>query len=434
MCEEVQKKNCSFRTINLCEFVDAMFYEITETQKESSIFIRNEKSIRDDLKRWGVQFGVSSSIYFEGHERDDVVLERLFYVDYFLSRKDNYYTTVDSRWVSPKEKPCVLIFHDESTFRCGEQQANRWFIKGKEPFISKGKGRSLMVSDFLVSHPTGPFFSLNDNEWKACIEKYPEIIEYKGVNYVERTCTGSIQPGHDNYFNSETILQQFERLFQMLQFKNDFNYPVKHNVEIVVDNARTHTAQVVNINEFRLNPGGNCPTNTIQFTGSDGLIQTINCFDDDGVSKGLKKIATELGYDFPSKFKLKEIKEILIEHPAFSPVKKLTHLAEKYGYKIIYCPKFHCELNPIEGLWCNQKCFIRKRTDQTFLRLLALMEESRRHFIQIELCSKLLLRFWNCLEGYKNNESYSQIITKYFSGQSKGKNKFHTKISNSQLL
>ena len=90
-----------------------MFYELTETEKEFPLFIRSEKSVRDGLKRWGVEFGSSSSIYFEGHERYDVVLEREVYEDYFLSRKDNYYIAEDTSWTLPKEKPCVLIFHDE---------------------------------------------------------------------------------------------------------------------------------------------------------------------------------------------------------------------------------------------------------------------------------------------------------------------------------
>jgi transposase len=82
---------------------------------------------------------------------------------------------------------------------------------------------------------------------------------------------------------------------------------------------------------------------------------------------------------------LKELRELLIGHPAFSPTKKLSSLAEKYGIKIIFRPKYHCELNPIEGEWCNQKAFIRKRTNQTFLRLITLLNESRSHFIQNEL-------------------------------------------------
>ncbi len=128
---------------------------------------------------------------------------------------------------------------------------------------------------------------------------------------------------------------------------------------------------------------------------------------------------------------MKELRELLIGHPAFSPSKKLSSLAEKYGIKIVFCPKYHGELDPIKGEWCNQKAFIRKKTDKTFLRLITLLDESPSHFIQNELFKKLILRFWNCLEAFKNNESYYDIMVKYFSGQSKGKNKSHTKITNS---
>jgi len=34
----------------------------------------------------------------------------------------------------------------ESTFRCSEQTAKNWFKKAKQPFVSKGRGKSLMVS------------------------------------------------------------------------------------------------------------------------------------------------------------------------------------------------------------------------------------------------------------------------------------------------
>ena len=87
------------------------------------------------------------------------------------------------------------------------------------------------------------------------------------------------------------------------------------------------------------------------------------------MSKGLKKITVEFGYDSPDKLKVDEIRALLIEHPALCPTIKLNKLAEKYGVKIIFCPKFHCESNPTEGLWCNQKQYVRKRTDQTFVRL-----------------------------------------------------------------
>ncbi len=102
----------------------------------------------------------------------------------------------------------------------------------------------------------------------------------------------------------------------------------------------------------------------------------------------MKKIAVELGYDLPDKLNVDEIREILKEQTAFCPTIKLNKLAEKYGVKIIFCPKFHCELNPTEGLWCNQKQYVRRRTDQTFVRLHKLLIDFRIHFAQIKLSNK----------------------------------------------
>ena len=140
----------------------------------------------------------------------------------------------------------------------------------------------------------------------------------------------------------------------MIEFKEEYNKPKKHDIEIVVDNARTHTAQVVNINEFRLHRNSHCPVETLEFTDDNSETRTIECFDEAGVSNGLKKIAVKLGYDLPDKLKVDEIRAILIEHPAPCATIKLYKLAEKYGVKIIFCPKFHCKLNPTDGLWCNQ--------------------------------------------------------------------------------
>jgi hypothetical protein len=72
--------------------------------------------------------------------------------------------------------------------------------------------------------------------------------------------------------------------------KTVFHHPVKHYIEIIVDNARTHTTQVVNINDFRLHPDGYCPVETINYDDVNGEIKTIQCFDELGISKGLKKL------------------------------------------------------------------------------------------------------------------------------------------------
>ncbi|CAF3725413.1 unnamed protein product [Rotaria sordida] len=99
-------------------------------------------------------------------------------------------------------------------------------------------------------------------------------------------------------------------------------------------------------------------------------------------SKGLVELAKELGVQLPAKAKSDEIHKILSEHRAFKNDTKLQMLARKYDFKIIYCPKYHCELNVIEGLWCNQKAFVRSRTDQSFEKMIKLIADSRTHFVE----------------------------------------------------
>lgn len=105
-----------------------------------------------------------------------------------------------------------------------------------------------MVSDFMVLHPSGTFFYLNEFEWNEAVKKYPELAEEAEINYVSRTCTASLNVGNNNYFDNNTVLQQFERLFKMLEFKSEYQF---HDIEVLVDNARTHTAQLVNLNDLR---------------------------------------------------------------------------------------------------------------------------------------------------------------------------------------
>ncbi|CAF2215200.1 unnamed protein product [Rotaria magnacalcarata] len=55
--------------------------------------------------------------------------------------------------------------HDESTYKSGELSAKRWIAEDDAPFYNKGRGRSIMASDFLVMYNSGPCFSLNDKEF-----------------------------------------------------------------------------------------------------------------------------------------------------------------------------------------------------------------------------------------------------------------------------
>lgn len=178
-----------------------------------------------------------------------------------------------------------------------------------------------MVSDFMMQHPAGPFFQLDENEYKRAVDKYPELEAPSDIEYIQRTATASILVGRDAYFDNPTILEQFERIFKMLKFKVELK---DHAIEFIVDNARTHTAKSHSVNDFGKSIGTRCPVDTIDFVDSQGAKQMLDCYFrnglNEGLSKGLLEIARELKVATTSNLKLNELQKLLAGHPAFSNV------------------------------------------------------------------------------------------------------------------
>ncbi|CAF4132998.1 unnamed protein product [Rotaria sp. Silwood2] len=288
--EACSRKSADFKASYLAQFIDTKYYEVTGSEKQGGDdLITSESSCRLNLRRWRAKFEANSQHF--------------------------YYTITDGEtptWKMPTQKPnrilickwsnrsfkvkhrscyflCLsLLVQDESTFRSGE-----------------GRGRRHMVSDFLVQHPSGPFFELNENEWKHAVLKYKSLNADCDVNYVDRTTTASINMGTDAYFYNDTILGQFERLFQMLEFKQDYKY---NQVEIIVDNARTHTTEAYSLQDFGKSIGTRCPVEQIEYVDENGKIQIIDCYfkegNNKGRSKGLVELCKDLGVQLPAKIKL----------------------------------------------------------------------------------------------------------------------------------
>lgn len=137
--------------------------------------------------------------------------------------------------------------HDESTFRSGEVRPKRWIIGESAPLFNKGRGKSIMVSDFLVQHPSGPFFQLDEEEWKSALKEFSDLADDDGLRYQKYSATAMAYVGTDPYFDNATILLQFRRLFRLIKHKKAFQ---NHRVELLVDNARTHTAKPLGLNDF----------------------------------------------------------------------------------------------------------------------------------------------------------------------------------------
>ncbi|CAF2060717.1 unnamed protein product [Rotaria magnacalcarata] len=293
--QECSKTEATFTVETLARFIDQRFYELNNLKKIDQQLVRSVESCRLDLRRFGVKFTANSSRpYFLGHEREDVVKHRQEFVKYFIEREQHFYTITNDavpQWRIPTTAPTILLCHDESTYKCGEITAKRWIMPDNAPFYNKGRGRSIMCSDLLVMHPSGPFFSLT-----------------------EKDASAAIALGGDNYFNNQSILNQFKRLFQLLPFKKEYK---NHNFLCLVDNSRTYTAAEIHLNAFGMRSGTRCPVDKIDYIYDNNKKQTIECYDDDGYSKGLLTIANELNVFVPRKCKLNDLKLLLSQHAAF---------------------------------------------------------------------------------------------------------------------
>lgn len=92
---------------------------------------------------------------------------------------------------------------------------------------------------------------------------------------------------------------------------------------------------------------------------------------DDDTAKGLRTILREHGI----KLKADDMRTILQNHEDFSTEKMIVeHFLMARGHHVFFLPKFHCELNAIERMWAQAKCYTRAYTNFSLLQLHQLID------------------------------------------------------------
>ena len=162
---------------------------------------------------------------------------------------------------------------------------------------NKGRGISHMISDFIVSHPDMTTFSLNDEEWNIAIQADPNLDKENELNFIPQTATSIITPSKDNYFDNDCILEQFKRLIILMRFSQVFK-SVNFRVDLIVDNATTHTKALVDVSMFGKSTDTACSVDEMIWYDENNNQQKLNCFFETdqfkGKSKGLFVMAKEL--------------------------------------------------------------------------------------------------------------------------------------------
>jgi hypothetical protein len=94
--EQASLKKSSFCVYDLALFITEKFKELYDHNVDlfPNKFIRSISSFRVDLMTWGFKYDNNKNRpYFEGHEREDVIIKRKEFCNYFTENKHLYYYT-----------------------------------------------------------------------------------------------------------------------------------------------------------------------------------------------------------------------------------------------------------------------------------------------------------------------------------------------------
>ena len=368
------------------------------------------RTAREWLNRMGYRWkSVSKGVYIDGHEREDVVQYREWFVKewfemqpYVREWEEIYDEKGLVTGLKKKEKEnrmggkygdgreIVLVTHDESTFSANDGRRSAWMAEGESILRPKGGGRGIMVSEFL----TGA------GRLRVRDEISDEELKREGL---ERDATVYFEYGNkaEGYWKGEDMVKQvldtaipvFEKEFgrecrACFMFDNSTNHGVYAEDALVAYRMNWNSGGKQPVMRDGWIRGGDNGTDRIQQVMYEEV-------EEDGktkqVPKGIKRVLEERGL-FREGLRLECRKEwtdengkkhtkkgcvngiedccgrrILELQPDFREQKGMVEEeVTRRGHLVMFYPKFHCELNWIEYFWGDGKRRTRQLCDYTF--------------------------------------------------------------------
>ncbi|KAF8593236.1 hypothetical protein BDV93DRAFT_566760 [Ceratobasidium sp. AG-I] len=274
------------------------------------------------------------------------------------------------------EKGLVPWFHDESTYRAHNRRLTYWIHESETAGLyKKGEGVTLMVAD-IVSPNYGFLQEESDGTSPQVEDKRARVTFRAGKQ-------------RDGYFCNDDVVEQLEHAIEIAKSR----YPNKDHL-FIFDNATTHTKLPDNapvVSKMTLGPSQNVKGEMIGPSGEkikvkmapaqflDGTPQDLYYPANHpieklrGAFKGLKTLLEERGIPRARELRLTcptvdgrkgcphdQInccaRRTMANQPDFRAQKSILQLlAESHGCSLMYLPKYHCELNPIEQCWGTSK-------------------------------------------------------------------------------
>lgn len=363
---------------------------------------------------------VSKGLYYDGHERADVVLYRQEYnkrINQYIEREVTYIGENMDEIVYPTLKgstrEIVRVYQDECTLHTGEENSKAWLSDKDCDIKRKSEGKLMHLSDFTEKKHGR--LCLPSNMQSTIPHRDAAIVTYPGVN-------------GDSYWNCSQLIEQLKtRAIPIFEALNP-----NCQALFIFDCSSAHesfSTDALWVTAMNFKPGGSTTKMRDTIIPSDdphipielrGTVQSMNYPIDHsdkelaGESKGIRQVLMERGLlDYynnqRANQKLKPLvskcakcrktgrskdkitraerliqnsniedhvedcstknkhppeddgtyccaSKILMNQSDFKNERPMLQvIIEEAGHLCMFLPKFHCEWNPIELVWCYTK-------------------------------------------------------------------------------
>ena len=342
-------------------------------------------------------------IYFDGHDREDVqnYLHGVYIpaMNAIATRRRGYCGDEMEVEIMPEDSvqaEVVVFFHDECIFYTNDAETFYYAKDGDQELRSKSLGRCIHVSDFISEHCG--FLDLA----KVFTPEQLDALRLAGNLPVDLKSRAIIHPGknNDGWWDHEQLLVQIDHFLDLFQLA----FPGKVAM-LIFDCSANHEAfakDALVVSRMNVFPGGKqsimrdtCYVHATQRNlpaDQQDIVNQSMVYPQDhehfpGQAKGMAAVAAERGLlpavrppqkclacksPVPVSAEVKECclyRILSLEHDFATEMSALQKLVQGRGHMILFLPKFHCELNPIECAWGDSKAKCRKECDCSWASL-----------------------------------------------------------------
>ena len=220
-----------------------------------------------------------------------------------------------------------------------------------------------MISDFIEEH--GGYLQLAPDEHEIAKVSMPDLPQKARVIF-------KFGAQGDGYWNNELFIKQVKVAMSIAEFK----YPKNQNTLLFLfDQSSGHCAYAddaliaskMNVSDV----GKQLFMRSTRWDGEDKPMITSA-----GLRKGLKSLLEDRRIDTTG-MRREEMIKVVSEMRDFKYQKtRVEELILSRDHRVMFIPKFHCELNPIERVLCHAKRYTRSHCDYSFPHLEKIIDEA----------------------------------------------------------